>query len=126
MKSLKFTIYGTLDGLNEYTRANRGNRYSGNRAKRRNQVMVYQALYGIREKFDEPVHITFTWYEPNRRRDMDNIAFAKKFILDALVSSGVLRGDGWKYITGFTDEFRVSRDKPRIEVEIEEAGSHEE
>lgn len=121
---MKITIKGTMDGLNEYTRANRGNRYSGNKAKKRNQLMVYEALYGRKERFEDPVHITFTWYEPNRRRDMDNIAFAKKFILDALVGAGVLQGDGWKHISGFTDRFRVSKENPRIEVEIESEAEH--
>lgn len=41
---MKITIKGTMDGLNEHTRANRGNRYSGNKAKKRNQLMVYEAL----------------------------------------------------------------------------------
>lgn len=52
------------------------------------------------------------------------IAFAKKFILDALVGAGVLRGDGWKHISGFTDRFKVSKEDPRIEVEIESEAEH--
>lgn len=51
---------------------------------------------------------------------MDNIAFAKKFILDALVKKGVLKDDGWKWVKGFTDEFFVDKKNPRVEVEMEE------
>lgn len=32
----------------------------------------------------------------------------------------VLKNDGWKEITGFSDEFFVDVNNPRIEVEIEE------
>jgi Holliday junction resolvase RusA-like endonuclease len=68
-----------------------------------------------------PVKLHFRFYEPNRKRDLDNISgFAHKVIQDALVSCGVLGGDGWKYITGYTDEFFVDKQNPRIEVEIEE------
>lgn len=68
--------------------------------------------------FDAPVKLAFRWYEPNKKRDLDNIAFAKKFILDALVQNGVIKTDGWKGVTGFTDSFFVDN-APRIEVDIE-------
>lgn len=64
--------------------------------------------------------IHYHWYEQNRRRDKDNIAFAHKFIQDAFVEIGLLEGDGWAYIAGFTDDFSVDSKRPRIEVSIEE------
>jgi len=67
-----------------------------------------------------PVIMHYTWYERTKRRDKDNIAFAKKFVQDALVKAGVLQGDGWAYIQGFTDNFDVDPAKPRIEVRITE------
>lgn len=70
----------------------------------------------------EPVKISYVWYEPNKKRDKDNIAFAKKFIQDALVELGVLKNDGWANIVGFTDEFKISKDNPRVEVTIKELG----
>jgi Holliday junction resolvase RusA-like endonuclease len=60
----------------------------------------------------------YTWYEPNRKRDKDNIAFAKKFCQDALVKSGTLANDGWAEIDGFTDTFEVDKRRPRVEVKI--------
>lgn len=71
-------------------------------------------------KITKPVTIRFRWIEKNSRRDMDNIAFAKKFILDALVKKGVLQDDGWKWVRGFKDEFYIDKKNPRIEVELEE------
>ena len=40
-------------------------------------------------------------------------------IQDALVQAHTLQNDGWKEITGFSDEFFVDAHNPRIEVEIE-------
>lgn len=58
-------------------------------------------------KIRKPVKVNFHWVETNRKRDMDNIAFAKKFILDALVAKEKLAGDGWKYVVGLEDTFEV-------------------
>lgn len=67
---------------------------------------------------EEKVRLAFTWYEPNRRRDYDNIATGKKFIIDGLVKSGILKKDNQKAMAGFTDLFGCDPIRPRIEVEI--------
>ena len=46
----------------------------------------------------------FEWHERTKKRDADNIASAKKFILDALVKCGVLEDDSRKYVKGFYDQ----------------------
>ena len=57
----------------------------------------------------------------NRKRDLDNIsAFAHKVIQDGLVQCGLLANDGWKNIVGYSDDFYVDKDNPRIEVTIRE------
>lgn len=53
----------------------------------------------------EQCYIIYTWYEPNCRRDLDNIAAAKKFIQDALIEANVLKNDGWKHIMGWSERF---------------------
>ena len=64
--------------------------------------------------------MSYRWYEPNKRRDLDNVSsYGRKVIQDALVEVGVLKDDSWKQITGFTDAFYVDKKNPRIEVEIE-------
>lgn len=119
----RFTIYGRLSGLNEYTAACRSNCYAGANMKKKNERIVessiFEQLRGV--EFSDKVEINYTWYEKNKRRDLDNIAFAKKFIQDALVKMGVLKGDGWQHIVRFTDNFKIDKDNPRIEVEIIEA-----
>ncbi len=71
------------------------------------------------EKITKPVKIKFTWFTFNEKEDCDNIAFAKKFILDGMVMAGVLQGDGRKWVRGLEDHFNISK-KPRVEIEIYE------
>lgn len=65
--------------------------------------------------------MSYTWYEPNKRRDLDNVSsFGRKVIQDALVETRVLENDGWKNIVGFQDNFYIDADNPRVEVVIRE------
>ena len=122
MKTL--VIEGQLPNLNEYTKACRGNKFLGARLKKSQEewitFYIQKHLKGVH--FEETVELSFRWYEPNKKRDLDNICFAKKFILDALVSNGIIVADGWKGVIGFTDHFFVDKENPRIEVDIKKAG----
>lgn len=117
-----FTIYGRLPSLNEYTNWNRSRKGAiiGNSKKQKLQEMIgYSALEQLGTiQIKKPVSITYKWIEPNRRRDLDNIAFAKKFINDALVQFNILKGDGWKHIKSIQDRFEVDQENPRIEVTL--------
>lgn len=123
MKTL--VIDGQLPNLNEYTRACRGNKFLGAKMKKNAEewitFFITQQLKGVR--FEGAVELSFRWYEPNKKRDLDNICFAKKFILDALVSNGIIVADGWKGVIGFTDHFFVDKENPRIEVDIKKVGA---
>ncbi len=68
---------------------------------------------------DRPIRISFVWIEKTKRRDYDNIAFAKKFILDALQENGKLENDNRKWVRGFSDDFRYG-DETRVIITIEE------
>lgn len=125
MATYKFTILGRLDGLNEYTKANRTNQHKGGKMKKDNENTVIwsiqQQLRGLH--INVPVRLNYSFYELNRKRDLDNISsFAHKVIQDSLVKTNVLKNDGWKEITGFTDQFYRDKNNPRIEVEIVELG----
>lgn len=121
----KFLIRGRLSGLNEYTKACRGNAYGANNLKKANQEIVRNALqdalrHGFLHRMDKyPVQLRIVWYEPNSRRDIDNITFAKKFILDAMVEMGVIKNDSQKYVSSMSDTVRIDKNFPRIEVYIE-------
>lgn len=60
----------------------------------------------------------FEWIAQDRRTDPDNIAAARKFILDGLVACGILPGDGWAHVVGFEDRFAVDANAPGVRVEI--------
>ena len=119
---MKLIIPCQLPGANTYIDACRRNKHLANKLKHQAESAVMWAvrsqLCGVR--FDGPVIMRYTWVEPNRRRDKDNIAFAKKFVQDALVRSGVLANDGWAQIIGFSDDFAVDGKRSRVKVEIEE------
>ncbi len=120
------TIPGRLDGLNKFIGAERSKSYAGNNMKKRNERIVKKAICSCLNdaKIENQVFMEYTWYERNKRRDLDNISsFGRKVIQDALVKSGVLQNDGWKEIAGFSDRFLVDKGNPRIEVLIREVKS---
>ena len=107
-----------LPSLNDYVRACRSGPYAGAKMKERIQRDVGWYIRQL-PMIDGPCSINFTWTEKTRRRDLDNVAFAKKFILDEMVTLGVLVDDSRRYVEGFTDAFRVGDDWSVI-VEIEQ------
>jgi hypothetical protein len=60
----------------------------------------------------------FIWYEPNKKRDPDNISFAKKFIFDGMVTAGIISNDGWANVGGFIDRFVLDRGCKTAYVEV--------
>jgi Holliday junction resolvase RusA-like endonuclease len=120
---IQITIPMRLPGLNEYVNACRGNKYEAANFKQQveNDCLVFIRA-ALRGRKLNSIGIVFTWIEKNRQRDKDNICFAKKFILDAMQKGQVLKNDGWNQVQYFRDEFAVDKDKPRVEVLIEEIG----
>ena len=118
-------IHARLNNLNDYISAEGASRYKGAAMKARNEALVTvairQQMRSIR--IERPVYMEYTWYERNKRRDLDNISsFGRKVIQDALVQTRVLVNDGWNEIVGFSDQFYVDAANPRIEVLIREVG----
>lgn len=117
------TIPGGLDGLNAYLKEACASRHKAAEMKSGNEVaVIYAARHCLRgASIRKPVYMEYTWYEKDRRRDKDNISsFGRKVIQDALVQAGFLKDDGWDEIAGFSDDFRVDPENPRIEVLIRE------
>ncbi len=113
MNAITLWIPGLLPGLNELFDAaksghGRGNAYSRLKKKWTNDIALLAKAK--RTRYLEPVHINFEWREPNRRRDPDNfVAGGRKLVLDGLVRSGMLNGDGWAHISGWHDSFCVMK-----------------
>lgn len=111
-----------LPSLNEYTakcRIQRGTWNAGNDLKRKTQDALFVYLIGL-PRYRKPIRIHFLWHEKNQKRDLDNIAFAKKFILDAMQEVGIIPNDNPRYIKGFTDT-PCYDGKYAVEMIIEEA-----
>ena len=113
------TIEGAFPSLNDYIRAINANRFRGNAVKREcTEAAAWAAKAARMPRFSKPVTVRFTWIEKNRRRDLDNVAFGKKFVLDGLVQAGVIGNDTPQYVTGFEDRFMYDGRHPRIIVEV--------
>jgi len=117
---MTFTVFGKLPGLNEYTNANRGNRFQGAKLKKSAESEV---IWSIKRDLPNvhikvPVFVDFRWIEANKKRDLDNIASAKKFIFDGMVKAELIPNDNWQWVRGFEDHFEVG--EPRVIVTIRE------
>lgn len=107
-----------LPSLNEVISANRTNAYKGAKLKKDTQKKIAPYLASL-PKIEKPIKIHFTWVEGNKRRDLDNIATGKKFILDAMVNLGILQDDNRKIVTAFTDDFEYGKEW-KVILDIEE------
>ena len=117
---MKFIIYGRLSSLNEYIRACRSNVYQANELKKDNEIRVIQGARAMKlsKVYKYPIKLKIAFYEPDRRRDVDNVSFAVKFILDGLVKARILQNDSQKYVSEIESIVEVDKKNPRIEVEI--------
>ena len=109
-------IPGRLPGLNEIINAAKDHygKYSRMKTKYTNLV----GWIAKRLPKYEKVALVITWYEPDRRRDLDNIMAGQKFILDGLVAAGTIPNDNQNHVQGILHKFEVDRENPRVEVEI--------
>ena len=115
---IRVEIQAKLPSCNNYINANRNNRYLGANMKRKTEETIYYYIKDL-PVFNKPIKINFIWVEENKRRDLDNICFAKKFILDALVKAGKLKDDNRNNVYAFTDSFEYG-DTTKVILEIEE------
>ena len=120
---MKFEIPGRLPGFNEIIEAAKRNPHEYARMKETYTAMV--AWLAKKLPRFEKVALVITWYEPDQRRDLDNIMAGQKFIMDGLVQAGVIPDDSQKYILGIYHGFKVDRKNPRVEVEIVDVEKNE-
>ena len=98
-----FLINMRLPSLNDYVDVNRKNKYEGNKFKSEIDDAIgwrikQAKVAGNLTPKEEPVDVLIDFYEPNRRRDVDNIQSATKYILDALVRQKILQNDGRRWV----------------------------
>lgn len=105
--------------LNEYIDCERGSTIAAAAMKKKctEQVRVQcieQSIPPVAGKVD----LLFEWHS-STRHDPDNVAFAKKFILDGLQVAGVLENDNRKFIGTMADEI-IQDDEDYVILHITE------
>lgn len=113
--TVEFT--GVLPTFNQYSALERTNRLKAAEVKRQVQDGLLRQMTDAKS-FNGHVYVGFVWIRPDMRYDKDNVAFAKKFILDALQEAHVIKNDSWRMCTPFDLGFKVNSDNPRTIVRI--------
>lgn len=67
------------------------------------------------------VRVSVRWVEPHRGRDLADVSYAKRYVVDGLVKAGIIGNKTSREIVALSDEFGYDRMRPRIIVEINEA-----
>lgn len=119
-----FVIEDKLPSLNDYINVCRSNKYNGAKFKKNIEKTISIYIHNAKIKkvlkpTDKPIIVHFEWHEKTKRRDADNVASAKKYILDAMQTSGIIPNDNRKYVRGFTDVI-INDKKDFVVVKIEE------
>lgn len=115
---MRVIINMKLPSLNDYIRVCRANKYQAAKYKQDIEAEISSYIISL-PRYGKPVKIHFHWIEGNKKRDLDNICFAKKFILDALVKLGKLKDDNRKCVYAFTDTFEYGSET-KVILEVEE------
>jgi Holliday junction resolvase RusA-like endonuclease len=92
-----------LPSLNEYVAKNRTNPNVGATFKRsvEDTIQMWIAACvgsGNLHRIESQCEIVIDFYERTKRRDVDNVQSATKFILDALVKAGILPNDNQRWV----------------------------
>ena len=115
---MKYEINMKLPSLNDYIKVCRSNKFQAAKYKADIEQKIGLFLAKM-PKWTNPIKIHFHWIEGNKKRDLDNVCFAKKFILDAMQKYGKLENDNRKYVVGFTDSFDYGKET-KVVLEIKE------
>lgn len=116
----RFTINSKLPSLNEYIKECKTNKYSANKFKQDvEEVILYDILQSKIQSINKPVYIQFEWHEPTKRRDVDNVYSAKKFILDALQKINIIPNDSPKWVLDCDDKIIYDKTQ-KVIIELRE------
>lgn len=109
MNSYKFIIDAQLPSLNDYInklKSPNGKRVGAAFKKQTDELcelFILPHKRQLTQLAQRPVMIHFQWHEKSKRRDLDNVYSAKKYILDAMQKCGVIDNDNYAHIKGLYD-----------------------
>jgi Holliday junction resolvase RusA-like endonuclease len=116
---MKLVLLGELPSLNEYIQAERGNKFAAAKMKKlATESVAWECRTQKLECVTHPAIIKIKWYMKNKKKDIDNVSHAVKYILDGLVVAGILYNDNQEWVKGLQHEFHIDKKNPRIEVSI--------
>lgn len=103
-----FSIKGRLPSLNDYVDACRTHWAKGAALKQDTEYLIFWSIRSAKNKgccrpVTSPVVVCFLWHEYGSRRDADNVYSAKKYILDAMQTAGVIPNDNRKNVVDCID-----------------------
>ncbi len=95
-----FVIKEKLPSLNEYVDACRAGKRKGAEFKKNIEEIIWAYIKTSKtiSPVTTPVEIHFEWHEADKKRDVDNITSAKKYILDAMQKCKIIKNDSRKYV----------------------------
>ncbi len=101
-----FIIKEKLPSLNEYVDACRAGKRKGAQFKKDIEEIIWAYIKTSKtvSPVTNPVEVHFEWHEADRKRDVDNIISAKKYILDAMQVCGIIKNDSRRYVTQCFDK----------------------
>lgn len=117
----EFTINQRLPSLNDYLNRCKHNRHIAAKFKAQiDRGICYEILAQLKNiKITKPVILDITWIEENKKRDVDNVYSAVKYIQDALVKMCVIENDGVKNVIDVKNHIIYAKES-KVIVKIEE------
>lgn len=118
----EFIINQKLPSYNEYIDECRSHWSRGAKFKKAIDTQIgYEVLRAKAEKklspFSGPCVIYIEWHEKSKKRDVDNIQSAQKFILDALQLMKIIPNDSRRYVKQIYHEI-VDDDRDYVKVKF--------
>ena len=101
--------------INKYI--GRSNIWEYQKDKKQYHELVRLCTVGVNTKYEKcKIRVTY-YFKDRRRHDPGNY---DKFLLDSLVEANIIKDDNYKVIEEFTTIWKYDKNKPRVEVEINE------
>ena len=116
----EFVIGSRLPSLNDYVDVCRYNKYQAASFKKRvDNLICYEIRSQLNVQIEKAVIVHLHFIEENKKRDVDNVYSASKYILDALVKMKVLKNDSPKHVVDIKYSHEYAKES-KVIVELEE------
>lgn len=116
----KLIIQGRLPGRNEEISSFRRHWTKGAKLKRDATEKVFYACIdqNLKTINNSTAELDITFFEPNKRRDIDNVMSSTKYILDGLVKARILFDDSPSFVRKINCDVQYDVLNPRVEVKL--------